>query len=145
MGWLLQHLFGSHNPTTLGATISINARPIRVEWTQRAQYELDHRSLPLVVELEVYFSCMVKMNIHFLDAPKINNPTTAVSDKLLIYFRPVTSTECSLELGARLGRQPEIELHNNAAAGMVPKYVFLDFKKRKWIGAFSYDGRKKQK
>ncbi|OYY61655.1 MAG: hypothetical protein B7Y50_03530, partial [Hydrogenophilales bacterium 28-61-11] len=71
---------------------------------------------------------MVKMNIHFLDAPKNDNPATTVSDKLLIYFRPVTSTECSLELGARLGRQPEMELHNKAVAGMVPKHVFIDFK-----------------
>lgn len=140
MGWLLQHLSGSHSPTILGATISINARPIRVEWTQRAQYELDHRSLPLVVELEVYFSCMVKMNIHFLDAPKNNNLTTAISDKLLMYFRPVTSTDCSLEHGTKLGRQPEIELHNKAVAGMVPKHVFIDFKDKKWVGGFDYDG-----
>lgn len=143
MGWLLQRLADLHTPPTLSATISINSRPLMVEWTQRAQRELDYRSLPLVVELEVYFSCMVKMHIYFLDAPRNNNSTTAVNDKLVLYFRPVTSTECSLELGAKLGRQPEIELHNKAVAGMVPKYVFIDFNNGQWIGKFGYGDCKK--
>lgn len=140
---LLQRLANLFKPQLLGATISISDRPIRVEWTQRAQRELEQRSSPLVAELEVYFSCMVKMKIHFLDAPKNDNPTTPVCDKLLIYFRPVTSTECSLELGARLGRQPEIELHNKAVTGMVPKHVFIDFKDGKWMGVFGYEDCKK--
>ena len=44
----------------LSNTIRINGRPVSVEWTNSAARELSQRAQPLVVELELYFSCLVK-------------------------------------------------------------------------------------
>lgn len=123
------------NGQPLSKKIVINNKFLLVEWTPRAQRELDRRTQPLYVEMELYFSCMVKKYIHFLDQPRNANPVH-VGEKLAVYFRPVTSTECSMTLAADLGRQPEIELHNEAVSRMVPKRVFVDFKNTHWIGDY---------
>ncbi len=123
------------NGEPLNKTILINDKPLRVEWTPRAQRELDRRTHPLYVEMELYFSCMVKKYIHFLEQPR-NGTSVPINEKFAVYFRPVTSTECSMDLAADLGRQPEIELHNEAVSRMVPKRIFVDFKNSRWIGEY---------
>ena len=123
------------NGESLSKIILINDKPLIVEWTPRAQRELDRRTHPLYVEMELYFSCMVKKYIHFLDRPR-NAASVHITEKFAVYFRPVTSTECSMDLAANLGRQPEIELHNEAVSRMVPKRIFVDFKNSRWIGEY---------
>ena len=121
------------NGQLLNKKIIINDRPLLVEWTPRAQRELDRRIHPLYVEMELYFSCMVKQFIHFRDEPR-NRAPIYVNKNFAVYFRPVTSTACSMEIAADLGRQPETELHNEAALRMVPKRLFIDFKNSQWVG-----------
>ena len=123
------------NGKPLRKIILINDKPLVVEWTPRAQRELDRRTHPLYVEMELYFSCMVKKYIHFLDRPR-NGASVHPNEKFAVYFRPVTSTECSMDLAADLGRQPEIELHNEAVSRMVPQRLFVDFKHSRWIGEY---------
>ena len=123
------------NAQPLNKEILINDKSLVVTWTPRAQRELDRRTHPLYVEMELYFSCMVKKYIHFLDRPR-NAASVQINEKFAVYFRPVTSTECSMDLAANLGRQPEIELHNEAVSRMVPKRIFVDFKNSRWIGEY---------
>ncbi|MBI4988873.1 MAG: hypothetical protein HZC23_08655 [Rhodocyclales bacterium] len=117
-------------------SVVINGRNVAVEWTRPAADELARRPDPLIVELELYFSCLVKKFVHFREDSR-GRPTVAASDKLLLYFRPVTSTACSFEVAERLGRQPEMELHNAAVGKIAPKKVSLDFAGGVWRGSFS--------
>lgn len=123
------------NAPPLNREIIINDKSLLVEWTPRAQRELDRRTRPLYVEMELYFSCMVKKYIHFLEQPR-SGKFVHVNDQLAVYFRPVTSTECSMDLAADLGRQPEIELHNETVSRMVPKRIFVDFNDKRWMGEY---------
>jgi len=121
--------------TQLNNTIEINGRAVSVEWTNAAARELAQRAQPLVVELELYFSCLVKKFVHFHEtAPQ--RDTVAVSDKLAVFFRPVTSAACSFEVADRLGRQPEIELDTPNARKIAPKRVRLDFVRGAWQGNY---------
>ena len=107
------------------ATVSINGKPVIVEWTQTAARSLANRSRPLVVELELYFSCLVKKFVHFHDeAPR--RTTIQVADKLHLYFRAVASTACTMDVAERLGRQPEAELDTVASHKLSPKRVRLE-------------------
>ncbi len=118
------------------ASIVINGRNVLVEWTRSAARELARRPRPLVVELELYFSCLVKKFVHFRDEAG-DRETVAASDKLVLYFRPVTSTACSFEVAERLGRQPEMELHSEAVGKIAPKNVSIDFARGAWQGRYS--------
>lgn len=119
----------------LAAPVSINGKPVIVEWTQAAARSLANRSRPLVVELELYFSCLVKKFVHFHDeAPR--RKTIHVADKLHLYFRAVTSTACTMDVAERLGRQPDAELDTVASHKLSPKRVRLDFSKGEWQADF---------
>jgi hypothetical protein len=98
--------------------------------------KLAERSRPLVVELELYFSCLVKKFVHFHDeAPP--RATVRVADNLHLYFRVVTSTACTMDLAERLGRQPETELDTAVARKLAPRRVRLDAVKGDWRAEFS--------
>lgn len=118
------------------AKVVINGRDVSVEWTDAAARELARRPRPLVVELELYFSCLVKKFVHFHDEAG-DRKTVAANDKLRLYFRPVTSTACSFEVAERLGRQPETDLHSEAVGRIAPKKVSLDFARGAWQGHYS--------
>ncbi len=116
-------------------TIAINGKSVLIEWTAAAAVELARRPTPLIVELELYFSCLVKKFVHFR-ADSRGKETVAANDKLQLYFRPVTSTACTFEVAERLGRQPEIEIDNPALRRVAPKQVSLDFSRGAWKGSF---------
>lgn len=119
----------------MNATILINQKPVLVEWTHSAALELAKRTQPLVVELELYFSCLVKKFVHFHEVIQ-EHAATAVNGKMALFFRPVTSTACTFEVADRLGRQPEIELDNPNVRKMAPRLVKIDYVRGNWQGNF---------
>ncbi|MBI4997938.1 MAG: hypothetical protein HZC22_13815 [Rhodocyclales bacterium] len=118
-------------------TITINHRPVIVEWTPAATLELERRAAPLYVELELYFSCLVKKFVHFREDSR-GRPAVPVGNGLHLYFRPVTSTACSFEVAERLGRQPEMDIESAALGRVAPKRVFIDHVAGKWRGSFKF-------
>lgn len=119
-----------------GATVSINQHPVSVEWTPAAGAALARRGAPLYVELELYFSCLVKKFVHFRENSR-GRDTVAAGDNLRLYFRPVTSTACSFEVAARLGRQPEMDIDSPALRRIAPKRVEIDYVDGVWRGSFT--------
>ncbi len=119
------------------ATVTINGKPVQVEWTAAAARALAAREAPLFVELELYFSCLVKKFVHFRDDSR-GKPTVAVGDKLLLYFRPVTSTACTWDVAERLGRQPEMDIDSAALRHVAPKRVFIDHVEGQWRGSYIF-------
>ena len=117
------------------ATIVINNKNVLVEWTESAEHELNSRTFPLIVELELYFSCLVKKFIHFYDS-KNGREVISVTEKLAIFFRPVTSESCSIEKAEKLGRQPEIELFTLNVRKIAPTRVRIDFCNGNWKGEY---------
>ena len=117
------------------ANVIINGKPVAVEWTARAQRALESRPAPLMVELELYFSCLVKKFVHFREHPG-SHTVAPVNDRLSLYFRPVMSTACSIETVERLGRQPETEITTASVRKIAPKRVWLDYQRGNWVGEF---------
>jgi hypothetical protein len=122
---------------TRNSLINMNGRQVSINWTESAHTQLLKRPIDLYVEIELYFSCLVKKFIHFRDEPRGLFLPIRVADRLQVYFRPVTSTACSMEEAENLGRQPESELCNKAVLKMAPKSVFIDYQNGQWTGHFS--------
>lgn len=113
----------------------VNGKTVRVEWTARAEDALRARKRPLIVELELYFSCLVKKFVHVRETAG-GHALAWVDERLALYFRPVTSTTCTPQTAQRLGRQPELEIDTPATRRMAPKRVLLDFSDGAWNGTF---------
>lgn len=118
-------------------TIFINSRPVVIELTEAAAHKLSRRTTPLFVELELYFSCLVKKFVHFRNDSR-GKPTVTAHGKLHLYFRPVTSTACTFEVAERLGRQPEKEIESEALSRVAPKRVRIDYVGDAWCGSFNF-------
>jgi len=119
------------------AVIQINGKNVSVEWTVAAARELARRETPLIVELELYFSCLVKKFVHFR-ADSRGKPTVAAHDKLHLYFRPVTSTACTWDVADRLGRQPEMDIDSTALQHVAPHHVHIDYADGAWTGHYDF-------
>jgi hypothetical protein len=124
-----------NGPAARAAQVTIHGRSVGIEWSRAAQAALEQRAGPLVVELELYFSCLVKKFVHFHDDAGGLEPV-AVNDRLRLAFRVVTSQACSMDLAQRLGRQPEIALDNPVVRRLAPKRVRLDCRQGRWAGEF---------
>jgi hypothetical protein len=111
-------------------------KSIRLEISNRAQTELDKRDNPLHVEMELYFSCLIRKQLRFreeLDERFAVN----VSDALVVGFRPVMTKACSIA-SCDDGKPPLSDFPIKKPESYIPKWLKLDFKKGEWCGDFGY-------
>jgi len=121
------------HPPRLRKTVTVRQHPLEVEWTQRAQRALDQRDTPLLVEMQLYFSCVVKKRVLFHDSA--GSEAIPVNDKMTILFHPVESESCDpVEFAQSF---PVKQQFGSAGAmKMRPKHLRVDFRGGKWIGEF---------
>src|SRR5574339_286576 len=75
--------------------IKFDGKPMTVHLTHAAETVLLQRSSPLVAELELYFSCMIRKRVRFHTVVR-SDRTVAVTDHLSISFRPVMTRKCQV-------------------------------------------------
>lgn len=111
-------------------------RPIAIEVTDRAQQALRARQQPLLVELELYFSCLLRKKLRFHDG---GPGDVAVTDKLLLKFRPVMTQACGIDYE---GDEPPVtDFPIARPEPFVPRWLRLDFADGEWRGDFGYHNR----
>ncbi len=115
--------------------VRLNERELLVEWTEPAQKALTNRSQPLNIEMQLYFSCVVKKRVLFHERFEIES--VAVNDRINIGFRSVQSAICSPEDFAR--DYPEARELHAVSDKMTPSRLKFDFRDGEWIGEFGYE------
>jgi len=116
-------------------TVQINRRPLELRWTARAERELDMRGQALIVELQLYFSCVVQKRVLFHQ--RADFATTPVDGRLEVAFHAIASAVCDpneFALNHPVGR----DLSPGPAARMVPRIVEIDHRADRWEGQFRY-------
>lgn len=115
--------------------VVINQRKVEVRWTDRAEKIMQSSPHPLIVELQLYFSCVVKKRVLFHQQAAFN--TTVVNDGFEIAFQPVASAACDpREFAASFPAGNN--LAHGMAARMVPGIVEIDYRRGSWEGHFHY-------
>ncbi len=116
-------------------TLQIDGHPLELRWSGRAERELERCRQPLIVELQLYFSCVVKKRVLF--HRQVDFATTRVDDRMQIAFRPIASAVCDpreFALRYPAGR----DLSAGPAARMVPAIAEIDYRDGRWEGQFHY-------
>jgi hypothetical protein len=116
-------------------TVRINQRDVEVSWTERAERALQDGRQPLIVELQLYFSCVVQKRVLFHE--DVDFDTTVVNNRLEIAFRPIASAVCDPREFA-LSHPAGKDLSQGVAARMIPRVVEIDYRQGNWEGQFSY-------
>jgi len=121
------------HPRKRSSIITLRDNPLKVSWTHRAEHALELRDKPLIAEMQLYFSCMVKKRVLFHNETEFN--TVAVNEKLQVLFRLVQSQKCSPEEFAQ-NHPVKQEFKTSRALKMKPKSLEIDFKNGHWIGSY---------
>jgi hypothetical protein len=116
-------------------SVQIDRHTLELRWSARAERELERCRQPLIVELQLYFSCVVKKRVLF--HRRVKFATTRVDDRLEIAFRPIASAVCDPREFAL--RYPEgRDLSAGPAARMIPAIAEIDYRDGRWQGRFRY-------
>lgn len=116
--------------------ILFHGKPMTVQLTHAAETALCQRTLPLVAELELYFSCMIRKRVHF-HTQVDRDQTVKATENLHIRFRPVMTERCSLDTSEE-GVSQLTDFPIVKSSAYVPHWVRIDHRKGEWVGEFGY-------
>lgn len=114
---------------------TLEGKAFRVTLSDAAQRALAQRSTPLIAEMELYFSCLIRLRVRFYEHDD-EASATPVNAQLSVRFRPVMSRSCDLH--EVQGKPPLGDFPIVKRAPYVPHWLRLDYKKGEWIGEFGY-------
>lgn len=113
--------------------LELHGRAVDIRLTPAAEAALAKRTAPLVVEMELLFSCLLRKRVLF-DGPA--DGTVAVNERLAVRFRPIMTRRCSVAEGGAKPPSEAFPLENPRP--YVPHWLRLDFRRGRWTGEFGY-------
>ncbi len=115
-------------------TIEILGKSVRVEWSKAAEKALNKLTAPLLVEMELLFSCLIRKAVRFRQDSHPEN-FVFVTPQLKVRFRPVMTKACRIsDLGG--GETPLTDFPIKKPSAFVPKHLFIDNRRGQWVGEF---------
>lgn len=126
--------------TTLSHQIEIAGKPVIVVLSDAARNALSRRTSPLVAEMELYFSCLIRKQVRFHEKSSANGiPVAALNERLHIHFRPVMTQRCGKDYEGDEPPLTDFPIVNKRA--YIPHWLHIDFRGGQWQGEFGYDTR----
>ena len=110
-------------------------KPLQLRVSRSAQAALDRRESPLLLELELYFSCLVRKRVHVRD--ELDGDAVVLNDKLSVRFRPVVTQQCAMRDVER-DNPPLMDMPAVNTQRYFPHWLTLDFRRGNWIAEFGY-------
>ena len=113
--------------------ITIANKPVKLDLSPAAQQALEARTSPLYAEMELYFSCLIRFKVRFYEKASAGEGV-AVSDKLIVNFRPVMTEACGKDYE---GDEPPLtDFPIVKQDAFVPKWLHIDYRHGEWQGEF---------
>ena len=120
--------------------IAIHGKPVNIDITKHAVEAITAHRYPILAELELYFSCLVRKQVRFqeLRQPDWNSSGYArVLPGLFASFRAVCTKECKV---ADVAGKPPVETMPVKKPGQfVPDWIKIDFRAGEWLGEYGFE------
>jgi len=114
----------------------IGSRTVAINLTEAAERALLQRGQPLLAEMELYFSCLIRKQVRFRDLANENDVVDA-GNHLRIRFRPVMTAACNVH--DYEGDEPPLtDFPITRPDSYIPKWLRIDFRRGEWVGEFGY-------
>ena len=121
-------------------TVHISGKAVAIETSTAATHALLQRKEPLLAEMELYFSCLVrkKVRFHEVSSPLGDaNQQIRVTDELQVSFRPVITQSCSVA-DVDGDEPPVTDFEIKKPEAFIPHWLYIDFQNGQWQGEFGY-------
>ena len=110
---------------------------MEIRITTKAIKALDSLVTPLHVEMELYFSCLIRKQVIYPATPHQDARTIKSGHpNLRLYFRPVMTKTCLIGESSRAPDLVAFPMQDKP--GLIPKWFTLDHGRTGWIGEFGY-------
>ncbi len=121
------------------STIEIDGRTVNVVLSKSAGTALAQRNTPLLAEMELYFSCLIRKQVRFRDAMADDNADDSIpfDAHLHIRFRPVMTRVCGKDYEGDEPPLTDFPIVN--AKAYLPRWLRIDYKSGQWLGEFGYE------
>ncbi|MEO1766836.1 hypothetical protein [Thiobacter aerophilum] len=117
-------------------SILLHRKPLDIVLSPRAEAALANLAEPLVAEMELYFSCLIRKAVRFRSLAG-ESDAVCVSEKLYVRFRPVVAKACGAKVAD--GPPPLTEVEVCHVEAFQPSWLSIDYQDGTWRGAFGYD------
>lgn len=117
-------------------TITFQGRSLTLTISQRAQAQLDRLAEPLFLEMELYFSCLIRKRVYVREATDAPDVIT-LADKLMARFRPVVTETCAMRDVER-DNPPVKDMPIIHPERFFPHWLTLDYRRGVWQADFGY-------
>lgn len=117
---------------------SFQGRTLRLTVSERAQQQLVRRASPLFLEMELYFSCLIRKRVLVRESID-ENDAVVLADKLVASFRPVVTQACAMREVER-DNPPVKDMPIQHPERFYPHWLTLDFRHGEWCAEFGYSG-----
>ncbi len=109
---------------------------VELRLSRRAERELARQARPLVVEVELYFSCLIRKRVYFPPAAHADaRPLSTTHGKLQVFFRPVMGQACAIPAD---GKPVLTAFPLQKDLAFTPRWLRLDFKAGRWQGDYGF-------
>ena len=113
--------------------VILHDKTLDVSLSRAAERALEARGRPLVVEMELLFSCLLRKRVHFGEAAADATPVDA---RLAVRFKPIMTRKCSVAEGGATPPSEAFPLDNPRP--YVPNWLRIDYRRGAWVGTFGY-------
>lgn len=119
--------------------ITIGGKSVHITLSPAAQKALSQRSNPLFVEMELYFSCLIRKQVRFYEQAAEHFHVAgenACDGKLRVFFRPVMTRACGKDYE---GDEPPLtDFPLAKVEAYTPRWLNIDNQHGQWLGEFGY-------
>ena len=117
--------------------VEIGGRQITVDLSNSAHKALSRRSQPLTVEMELYFSCLIRKQVRFHETAAAGGElSTCPTAELCVCFRPVMTRACGRDYEGDEPPLTDFPIANPRP--YIPHWLRIDFRNGEWQGEFGY-------
>jgi len=123
------------NPFKFIEKTTVGGKDFTIKYTKRAKKALHARDTQLIIEMQIYFSCVVQKRVLFHDV--YDSEKIQVNEKISIAIRSVESESCDPEYYAK--NHPEKRVLDSSGAKKMSsaRELIFDYKNDAWIGCFA--------
>jgi hypothetical protein len=116
--------------------LDLGGRPLELRLSPAARSRLAAGGAPLVAEMELYFSCLIRKRVRFPATPHVDASCVRVGETLTVCFRPVMTRACAIET---VEGSPELEAFPiQRRDAFLPKWLQIDWRNGAWSGEFGF-------
>jgi hypothetical protein len=120
--------------------VAIQGKSVNIDVTRQAVKAASEHLYPILIEVELYFSCLVRKQVRFrtlIQPEQITTDFASVLPGLFASFRAVCTMQCKV---ADVAGKPPVETMPVKKPGQfVPDWIKVDFHAGQWIGEYGFE------